>query len=157
MRTRGLRSQKAACAPSPLPPRAGPSQPPTSPTPPPPPVSGLGSVSKTGAAAADAVENKGESSPQSVSFVRSPVLLLLRLVNRVWWFRVWGLGSHSSVFPPPPSLSDPFPFVFPDASGGGTKIGVRTRSAGNEGTFEGSAAASGDRSTGWVLGFGLRV
>ena len=69
------------------------------------------------------------------------------------------MGFSFTLFhiPPPPSLSDPFPFVFPDASGGGTKIGARTRSAGNEGAFEGPAAASGDRSTGWVLGFGLRV
>jgi hypothetical protein len=142
--------QKASSTPAPRTPRAGHPQPTPSRTHPPPPGPGVGSASKSGAAAADAVEHKGESSPQSVSFVRSLVLLLLRLVNRVWWFRVWGLGSHSSVFPPPPSLSDPFPFVFPDASGGGAKTGARTRSAGSAGagTIPGPAAASGDRTTG---------
>ena len=84
--------------PAPPPPGAGPPQPTPSRTPLPPPVPSVGFVSKSGAAAADAVEHKGQSSPQSVSSVRSPVLLLLRLVNRGWWFRVWGLGSHSSIF-----------------------------------------------------------
>jgi len=143
MRLRQTRSSP----PAPRTPRAGPSQPtPALTPPPPPPAPGVGSALKSGAAAAEAFEHEGESSPQSVSSVRSPVLLLLRLVNRGWWFRVWGFTLFH--IPPPPSLSDPFPFVFPDASGSGAKIGARTRSAGSAGTFEGPAAASGDRSAG---------
>jgi len=76
---------------------AGPPPVPPSLPPPPPPVSGNSKL-VSGAATAPAGQHQGESSPQSVSSVRSPVLLLLRLVNCGFWFRVWGLGSHSSIF-----------------------------------------------------------
>ena len=79
---------------------AGVGPPPTPPSslPPPPPVSGVLPTLTKVASSALAGQHQGQSSPQSVSSVRSPVLLLLRLVNRGLWFRVWGLGSHSSIF-----------------------------------------------------------
>ena len=79
---------------------AGVGPPPTPPSsrPPPPPVSGVLPTLTMVASSALAGQPQGQSSPQSVSSVRSPVLLLLRLVNRGLWFRVWGLGSHSSIF-----------------------------------------------------------
>ena len=79
---------------------AGVGPPPTPPSspPPPPPVSGVLPTLTKVASSAQAGQHQGQSSPQSVSSVRSPVLPLLRLVNRGLWFRVWGLGSHSSIF-----------------------------------------------------------
>ena len=74
-----------------------PPTPPSSPPPPPPVLVVLPRVTKV-ASSALAGQHQGQSSPQSVSSVKSPVLFLLRLVNCGFWFRVWGLGSHSSIF-----------------------------------------------------------